>query len=271
MAPPAEQHEVVPAVRAAKSVRHQMAPLKERLLPHLPEDWLGIRGGGHPPTRKATRLTEVHQGSVTWESRAAFMRAEPVLGDRAFSSSCSRSGHNAQTVSSAPVHTVDPRSKVCSLREWRVGTSPTRGTAADEPAAIAQRSRSVRSTDRLIPGPWDHAHTRGDADRARQPGPRPHTDAIELPPLAAPVEGRAGGATPIRSSSRARAEETRRAADRAVGDAHVAVITDETVAELYGRACSARSTAPASSRRSSRSPPASGTRRCRRRASCSTG
>jgi 3-dehydroquinate synthase len=62
-----------------------------------------------------------------------------------------------------------------------------------------------------------------------------HTvDAIELPPLDAPVEGRAQRRDSYPIIVTRSFEQTLERLLELIGDAHVAVITDETVAELYG-------------------------------------
>ena len=62
-----------------------------------------------------------------------------------------------------------------------------------------------------------------------------HTvDAIELPPLGAPVEGRAERRDSYPIVVTRSFEQTVEQLLELIGDAHVAVITDETVAELYG-------------------------------------
>jgi 3-dehydroquinate synthase len=62
-----------------------------------------------------------------------------------------------------------------------------------------------------------------------------HTvDAIELPPPGSPVEGRAGRRDSYPIVVTRSFEQTADRLLELVGDAHVAVITDETVAELYG-------------------------------------
>ncbi|HEX5896741.1 MAG TPA: iron-containing alcohol dehydrogenase [Thermoleophilaceae bacterium] len=62
-----------------------------------------------------------------------------------------------------------------------------------------------------------------------------HTvDAIELPPLGVPVEGRAERRDSYPIVVTRSFEQTVEQLLELIGDAHVAVITDETVAELYG-------------------------------------
>jgi hypothetical protein len=62
-----------------------------------------------------------------------------------------------------------------------------------------------------------------------------HTlDAIELPAPGTPVEGRAGRQDSYPIVVTRTFEQTVKQLLELVGDAHVAVITDETVAELYG-------------------------------------
>ena len=86
----------------------------------------------------------------------------------------------------------------------------------------------------MIPGRGRRPETQCDAGRAPSRDLVHTVDAIDLPAPGTPVEGRAGRQDSYPIVVTRTFEQTVERLLELVGDAHVAVITDKTVAELYG-------------------------------------